>query len=94
MRSALLVTGVTFTAAEPHLRTTGVVGWAAFDVNGQLRIEVTVRTTRDGRHVLVFPSRRTRGGERRSTVNPKGADARRELEEQVFTALRKQGALR
>lgn len=94
MRDVLQVSSVTFNAAEPSLVATGLLGWASFTVGDGLRIEVTVRRTRDDRTVLSFPTRSTRGGGRRPLVNPTDNEARRVIEGQVLGALRAQGVIR
>lgn len=94
MRDSLQITEITFTAAEPSLVATGLLGWSAFSIAGGLRIEVAVRRTRDARTVLSFPTRSARSGGRRPLVNPTHSEARRAIEEQVLGALRAQGVIR
>jgi DNA-binding cell septation regulator SpoVG len=88
MREPLLVSEVRFTSASSDDIERGLLGWASFTVDGNLRIDgVAVRRTLDGRLVLSFPSRRDGQGRRHAYVRPLDDDARRHVEHQVFEAL-------
>ena len=80
---------VSFLAAPEHEVQRGLLGWAAFTLDGRLRLEgIAVRRTLDGRVALSFPSRRDRRRHRRHFyVRPLDDSTRREIERQVLTAL-------
>jgi DNA-binding cell septation regulator SpoVG len=77
-----------FTAANRIEQTTGLMGWIAFTVNGQLRVDgVTLRRTAEGRLTLAFPARVAADGRKRPIVWPPSEEARQAIESQVFGAL-------
>jgi hypothetical protein len=84
---ALPVSEVRFTAAEPGGAATGLVGYVAFRL-GPVAIDgVTLRLTRDGRHVLSFPVRHDHAGAQHPIVRPTGRETRRLIEAEIFRAL-------
>ncbi len=78
MITTLQVSDLTFRPARPQDRMQGLLGWCeiTITINGGVRLHsVAVRTTRDQRLVLSFPSRHSRSGSARRT-----ASARRDPE--------------
>lgn len=88
MTSRPRITDVRFHAASPDLQATGLIGWAAFSVDGSLRVEqVAVRRTATGRLALSFPARRDGKGRQRFYTRPLDDETRRLIEREVFGAL-------
>jgi hypothetical protein len=88
MREPLLVSEVRFTSARSDDIERGLIGWASFTVDGNLRLDgVAVRRTVEGRHALSFPARRDASRRRHFYVRPLDDRARREIERQVLGTL-------
>lgn len=81
------VTNVTFKPAPPHSRG-GLLGWIGFAVNRTLVVSAAIRRTRAGRLAIAYPSHRSPTGFRHFYSRPVDDYARREIERQVFAALR------
>ena len=86
MVSDPLLTDLRLTAANAADRERGLLYFAEVTY-GALRITFTVRSTRDGRTVISFPTRRDRHGRQHAIVRPIDDAARRAIEAQVFAAL-------
>ena len=81
----MTISGVHYTPAPDHLVATGLLGWASFLIDGQLRINgVTVRATRGGRLTLSYPVKDDGYGRRWPYVQPIDDAARVALERQVI----------
>ncbi len=88
MTTRLLVNRVRFEPAPSELRKAGLLGWISLDIADALRIDgIAVRRTRDGRRVLSFPAKTDRYGKRRFYVRPLRDEIRRQIEQQIFSAL-------
>jgi DNA-binding cell septation regulator SpoVG len=84
-----LIDDVHFTLASLADRQRGLLGFVSFRFAGRLRLlGVAVRRSVDGRLHLSFPTRRDRLGRVHQIVHPVDSNTRREIEEQVFRALR------
>lgn len=93
MLDAYVIYDLKFERAPAELRTTGLLGFARFNLNRCLDIDgVQVRITRDRRLVLSWPERRGRQGRHRC-VRPARTDAGASLNEAILDALRSQGLL-
>jgi len=86
MSSDPLPTDLRFTAANAADRERGLLYFAEVTY-GALRITFTVRSTRDGRTVISFPTRRDRHGRQHAIVRPIDDAARCALEREVLAAL-------
>ena len=94
MRDLFHAHSIEFSEASPGLRATGLLGWVSLRY-GDLHLDgLTLRRTRDGRTVLVFPEHRTRGGRVRAHVRPGGPDVHAQIESEVVAELRRKGVLR
>lgn len=94
MRELLHAKHIVFTAAEPNLRATGLLGWVKLTV-GELELDgLTVRRTREGRISLGFPERVGRGGYAHAIVRPTTNETRTAIEAQVIAELKRRGLLR
>lgn len=83
-----LVSGVRFNSASLHDMRRGLVGYATFILNGDVRIDgVAVRRSRQGRLYLAFPARRDALGIDHPLVQPLGCQVRHQIERQVLEAL-------
>jgi DNA-binding cell septation regulator SpoVG len=74
-------------AASESDRASGLLYFATFAL-GPLEVHVTVRSTREGRIVLSFPSRHDRAGRQWPLVRPINDDARRAIEEAVVAKVK------
>ena len=84
----LQVTDVRFVPARADDLRYGLLGFASFLLNGDVRLcGIAVRRTADGRPALSFPARRDRRGEKRPLVRPVSREVRETMEAQVFAAL-------
>jgi hypothetical protein len=87
--NAIQIQNVVFTAAKPEDVQTGHLGWISFVLAGSLKIDgITLRRSLSGRLTLSFPARTDRCGRRYFILRPLGDEARREIERQVFAAIR------
>ena len=85
------VSGVRYTPAPDHLVPTGLLGWASFVLDCQVRLSgIGVRTTRGGRLALSFPSRDDGCGRRWDYIQPVGDAARVALEREVLRQIQEQ----
>ena len=87
MAEPLRLSDLRFIAAPEPDRARGLLFFASF-ILGPLRIDATVRRTRDGRLVLSFPVRHDGSGRQWPIVRPVDDAARHTLEAQVLAALR------
>lgn len=86
--NVLAIADVKFAAACPKDVELGLIGWASFSVDGNLRLDgIAVRRTLFGRYALSFPARRDTAHRRRFYVRPLDDQARCEIERQVLGAL-------
>ena len=84
-----MVSNVRFTPAPDHLVPTGLLGWASFLIDGQVRISgVSVRRTQRGKLTLSYPIKDDGYGQRWPYVQPINDAARVDLERQVLSALK------
>ncbi len=91
----LRISSVDFAPSSPGERDTGLLGYVSFCLNGGLRIDgVTLRRTGDGRLVLSFPAKPGLTGAQFFYVRPLDSRTRREIERQVFRALKLEDAPR
>ena len=82
------ITGLEYVPAPDHLVATGLLGWASFVLDGQIRLSgIGVRTTRGGRLALAFPFRDDAYGRRWTYVQPVGDAHRVELEREVLAQI-------
>jgi len=87
----LTATDIRFMPAPPHLRATGMRGWANFTVGPWTFDSVSVRRTAGGVYRLSFPSRVDGNGVEHNFVRPVNASVRAEVESSVLAELRKRG---
>lgn len=79
------VTRICFTPASEDYRRTGLLGVVDIDIRDEIRIrQVAVRRTQSGRHVLRFPTKKSRRGRMHPIVDPLTASLREEIERAVF----------
>ncbi|MBI1852637.1 MAG: hypothetical protein HYR85_20020 [Planctomycetes bacterium] len=88
------VSGVRFRAADAKWQRTGLVGFVAFVLNRDLRIEATVRRTNSGVLRLSYPAHRDQFGLQHFAVHPVHDRARVEIERQVLAHVRATETLR
>ena len=93
MSSPLTISNIQFTAGSPAERTTGLLGWVRLRYGDLLLDGLALRRTRDARLVLSFPRPSKGGGFARQLVGPAGPDVRAQIEADVLTELRRQGAI-
>jgi len=83
------VTEVLFTSARQEECRTGLLGYLAVVINDELKIDgLTLRRTKSGRLSVSFPGRTDAHGDWHFHIRPLNDAARRELERQVFAALK------
>ncbi len=91
MKPDLHVSEIRFIAAPDAERALGLLGWVSFLLNGAVKLDgITLRRTRAGDLVLSFPERRDASGKQHAYIRPISDAARRDVERQVFAALRLQ----
>lgn len=79
------ITGLQYVPAPDNLVATGLLGWASFVLDGQVRLSgIGVRTTRGGRMTLSFPFRDDGFGWRWTYIQPVGDAHRVALEREVL----------
>ncbi|HEX5010794.1 MAG TPA: hypothetical protein VFY71_10355 [Planctomycetota bacterium] len=89
MAPDLHVAEVRFVPAGVEDAERGLLGYVACVVNGALKVDgLTLRRTLAGELRLSWPSRTDRAGQRHPLVHPVSDEARREVERQVYAALR------
>jgi DNA-binding cell septation regulator SpoVG len=94
MADPLHVTNVSLFPAGRVSRRSGLYGWLTFELNGVLAFEgATLRLSAEGRFYVSFPTRRDGNGREHHLVRPLDDATRREIEEQILSALRRQGRL-
>lgn len=84
---------LSFRPAKALDQAAGLLGYARVQIGDLLVDGVAIRRSRDGRHVISLPSRRSREGHEFSVVAPVSNAVGRDLEQQVLEALRTQGVL-
>ncbi len=93
MRS-LLVSDLRFAAANPALRSKGLLGWANLSLDGKIQLDcLAVRRTVSGEIALSFPSRTDASGVMHPYYMPLDDEIRRAIESQVIGELRARGVL-
>ena len=91
--STLVVSGVRYSPARPSDVDAGLLGFTSFLLNSEIRVDgVGVRRARDGRLLLSWPARTDADGRRHPYLRPIDDNARRDLEQQVLSALGLRGA--
>ncbi len=86
--NALIVTDVKVSPAQEHDRERGLLGFVEVTLNNVLVLDgLTLRLSAEGRMYLSYPSK-VRGGVRFPYVRPRGDEERRDVERQVFAALK------
>ena len=85
--SAPLVSEVSYTPARPDLQQCGLLGFIQCVVGGLLRVNCSLRRSRDGRLVLSFPVKHDKHGRQLSLVAPVSAEVRMALEQAVIEAV-------
>lgn len=85
--SRLDVTHVSWTAAGVADAQAGLLAFLQVELCGAVVISATLRRTAAGRLALSFPMRTDRRGARHPIIRSTDAQARRELERQVFERL-------
>ena len=89
MSEPIVISNVKFTTASREDSAYGLLGYLACTVNSALRLDgLTLRRTADGRFAVSWPARRDGFGRQRFYVRPIEDRARREIEQQIFRALR------
>lgn len=84
----LQISDVRLTTAPAGLQHTGLIGWIAATVNGELRVDgLSLRRTLDGRLGVSYPARRDGAGREHPFVRPLSDTARRHVEHQILQAL-------
>lgn len=67
----------------------GLIGWASCVVNGSLYLNnIAIRHSRDGRVILTFPAKKSRGESKYFIFNPISHEAARVLEEAIIDKLK------
>ena len=85
----IVVDEVRFKKTGRRNRTSGLLAFISFRLNGCLRIDgVTLRRTTSGDLALSFPERRDRSGQCHQIVRPLSDRTRSDIEQQVFAQLR------
>jgi DNA-binding cell septation regulator SpoVG len=89
MTERLKITDVRFVAAAHDDVAHGLLGWIRCTLNDSLRVDgIAVRRTLAGKLAISFPARTDGWGQRHSILRPLSDRVRRELEQQIFHALR------
>ena len=87
-RPRFVISNVSFSHAAEWRRSTGLLGWVTFILDGCLAVDgVAVRRTTFGLLTLSFPARTDAGGRRHPIVRPLDEETRRDIESQVFSSL-------
>lgn len=87
MTSSPPITVLRFTRGTASDARKGLLGFATCSYGDLILDGIAVRRTRDGRHVLSFPTRHDRAGRQHHVVRPADTAARTAFEEAVFDAL-------
>jgi len=82
-----IVSELRYTPASHKLRAGGLLGFIQCVVVGLLRINCSLRRTRDGRLTLSFPVKNDAAGRRHSRAAPANGDAHALLEQAIFEAI-------
>ena len=85
--SRLQVTGVAWLNAGVADVASGLLAYLEVELCGSVVVSATLRQTSTGRFSLSFPMRTDRRGARHPIIRSTDAQARRELERQVFARL-------
>ena len=84
----LTISDVSFAAATPSDRETGLLGFVAATLNGRLRIDgLTLRRALTGRIYVGFPNRHDAAGRTLLMIRPLDTETQRSLERQILEAL-------
>lgn len=87
-KSRHFITNVRFTQASESLQRAGLLGWISCELNGGFQLQgLTLRRTRNGRHLVGFPARKDGSGRLHFYFKPISTAAQRKIEQQVFRAL-------
>jgi len=77
----------------PGERSTGLIAYVGLRV-GELFVDgLRVVRTREGRIIVLFPSRRDRSQRLHPVVRPAGHEVRRAIEDHILAALEREGLL-
>lgn len=82
-----LFSDLTFTAAGPAERSTGLLGWLHCRYGLLIIDGIGVRRTLDGRLTISFPERRDRAGRAHAVVRPIDARARAAIEGEILQGI-------
>ncbi len=78
-----------FSSASPPEVERGLLAWLCLEVDRSLVLDgITLRLTQAGNLTLSFPERCDSNGRRHPFIRPLNDQVRREIERQVFEALR------
>ena len=67
----------------------GLIGWASCVVNGSLYLNnIAIRKSREGKVILTFPAKKSKGDSKYFFFNPISHDAARILEEAIIDKLK------
>ena len=84
----LTISSVSFAAATPSDRETGLLGFVAATLNGRLRIDgLTLRRALTGRIYIAFPQRHDAAGRILLMIRPLDTETQRSLERPILEAL-------
>ena len=88
MLDDITITHVRFSQGDEEQLRTGLMGWITCTLNGTVILDgIALRRSREGHRYLAFPARKGSSGNLHHYVRPSHADARQEIERQIFSAL-------
>ena len=94
MAKKIQISGVKLTASSPAESKSGLIGWVSCVLDDSVQLDgLTLRCTADGRFTLSFPAHRDNAGRHHPYIRPLDDSSRREIEQQVFKALRLEGGI-
>ena len=89
MKNRIKINNVCFIGAAQREVESGLLGWIRCLLNDSILLDgLTLRRTKDGRLTISYPGRRDAAGKVRHHLRPKDGATRREIESQIFKALR------
>ena len=88
-KNEIRIDEVQFKQASSQDEDLGLLGWITCRLNGSIQLAgLALRRTRDGRCILSFPARKDLGGNRHFFYRPLNDSTRKEIQCQIFGALR------